>query len=94
MGRGSIKVKNASRDFTALCRRAGVSRYAKPFHTLRKTCLTDWAMRFPAHVVAAWAGHASIETTREYYLQVSESEYERAAAGRTGAAAAVAVPRP
>ena len=82
--RGSVKVKNASRDFTALCRRAGVTRYAKPFHTLRKTCLTDWAMRFPAHVVAAWAGHASIEMTREYYLQVSEAEYERAASQKEG----------
>jgi len=77
----AIKAKNAGRDFTALCQRAGVKRYAKPFHTLRKTCLTNWARRFPAHVVAAWAGHSSIETTREYYLQVSEAEYERAAAG-------------
>lgn len=25
------------------------------------------------------AGHSSIETTREYYLQVSQAEYERAA---------------
>ncbi len=75
----AIKVKNASRDFTALCQRAGVTRYAKPFHTLWKTCLTDWARHFPAHVVAAWAGHANIETTQKFYLQVSEGEYERAA---------------
>ncbi len=76
---GAIVVKNTSRDFTVLCKRAGVTRYRKPLHTLRKTCLTDWARRFPAHVVAAWAGHANIETTSQFYLQVSEAEYERAA---------------
>ena len=80
---GSIKVKNISRDFTVLCKRAGVQRYAKPFHTLRKTCLTAWAREFPQHVVQEWAGHASAVTTGEYYLQVSEAEYEKAA-GKTG----------
>ena len=76
---GAVSVNNASRQFTSLCQRAGVQRYQKPFHTLRKTCLTKWAREFPAHVVAAWAGHANIETTREYYLRVSEAEYEKAA---------------
>lgn len=76
---GSVSVNNVSRRFTWLCQRAGVERYAKPFHTLRKTCLTRWAREFPAHVVATWAGHADIETTREYYLRVSEAEYEKAA---------------
>ncbi len=76
---GAINVRNLSRDFTVLCRRAGVQRYAKPFHTLRKTCLTAWSREFPQHVVAAWAGHASTQTTSEYYLQVSEAEYDRAA---------------
>ena len=47
------KTENISRDFTALCSPAGVKRYAKPFHTLRKTCLTDRARQFPAHVVVA-----------------------------------------
>lgn len=86
---GAINIKNISRDFTVLCGRAGVKRYAKPFHTLRKTCLTVWARQFPQHVVAAWAGHASSETTSEYYLQVSEAEYEKAA-GRTSSEPVVA----
>ena len=76
---GSVVVKNVSRDFTTLCKRAGVERYHKPLHTLRKTCLTDWSRCFPAHVVSAWAGHASIETTSQFYLKVSESEYQQAA---------------
>ena len=80
--RSSVKVKNISRDFTVLCKRAGVQRYAKPFHTLRKTCLTAWAREYPQHVVQEWAGHADSKTTKDYYLKVSEVEYDRAA-GKT-----------
>lgn len=76
---GAIAVKNISRDFSVLCERAGVKRYAKPLHTLRKTCLTEWAREFPQHVVTTWAGHGKEETTSEYYLQVSEQEFDKAA---------------
>ena len=69
---------NLSRDLRELCRRAGVQEYSKPFHTLRKNCITDWASRFPVHVVKEWAGHANMETTNKHYLQVSESEYKKA----------------
>jgi len=54
-------------------------RLQKPFHTLRKTCCTVWAREYPQHVVQAWAGHAKAETTSEFYLQVSEREYDKAA---------------
>ncbi len=74
----SIIMKNISRDFTILCRRAGVHRYGKPLHTLRKSCLTDWAKRFPTHVIKEWAGHSSIETTDKFYLKVSEGDYKAA----------------
>jgi len=77
---GTVNVSSVSRDFTALCRRAGVKRYGKPLHTLRKSCLTDWARAFPMHVVSAWAGHASITTTQEFYLQVGERDYAVGAA--------------
>lgn len=72
-------VTNTWRDFVVLCRRAGVTQYSKPFHTLRKNCITDWAAKFPAHVVKEWAGHSDLRTTDRYYLQVSELEYKRAA---------------
>jgi len=78
----AIVVKNLSREFTVLCKKADVVRYQKPLHTLRKTCLTRWAREYPQHVVAAWAGHSSTETTSQFYLQVSESEYVKAA-GKT-----------
>ncbi len=76
---GSVNVKNISRDFTVACRRAKLTRYAKPLHTLRKSCITDWASRFPMHAVKEWAGHSNTETTNQYYLQVSEADYEAAA---------------
>jgi integrase len=78
----TIVAKNISRDFSVLCKKADVARYSKPLHTLRKTCLTRWSREYPQHVVAAWAGHASTETTSQFYLQVSEAEYLKAA-GKT-----------
>ncbi len=76
---GSIIIKNTWRDFGVLCKRAGIPRYRKPLHSLRKSCITDWAGLFPTHVVMQWAGHADIRTTNEHYLKVCESDYECAA---------------
>ncbi|MBN1844275.1 MAG: site-specific integrase [Sedimentisphaerales bacterium] len=77
--RGSVDPRGCYWPFQRLCKRAGVKPWTQPFHTLRKTRLTRWARDFPQHVVSEWAGHANIETTAEYYLQISESEYDRAA---------------
>ncbi len=74
-----INIRNIWRSFQALCRRAKVESYSKPFHTLRKNCITDWARRYPAHVVMEWAGHSSFDTTNQHYLKVSKSEYKDAA---------------
>jgi len=76
--RGSIAVSNIWRDFGPLCKRAGTQRYSKPMHSLRKSCITDWAAVHPAHVVQAWAGHSDYRTTTRYYLKVSEGDYDRA----------------
>ena len=72
-------LRNVWRDFQVLAKRAKVKPYSKPLHSLRKSCITDWAAKFPAHVVKEWAGHADIRTTLKYYLKVSESEYDKAA---------------
>ncbi len=76
---GSVARSNVWRDFKVLCNRAGVTPYAKPFHALRKSCITDWASNFPAHVVKEWAGLGDLRTTLKYYLKVSEGDYLRAA---------------
>jgi site-specific recombinase XerC len=75
----TINPKNVFRDFDVLCNKAGVVRWNKPMHTLRKTCLTRWAREYPQHVVKEWAGHASEETTSQFYLKVGEGDYLRAA---------------
>ncbi|MFC1738604.1 tyrosine-type recombinase/integrase [Planctomycetota bacterium] len=76
---GTAGRNNFWRDFQVLYRKSGVHRYSKPYHSLRKSCIRDWAGKYPMHVVQAWAGHAKITTTAKYYLQVPESEYDRAA---------------
>lgn len=73
-----VSPSNVWRDFQSLFRRAGVTPYKAPFHALRKSCITDWASHYAAHVVKEWAGHADIRTTLKHYLKVSESEYDRA----------------
>ena len=45
------------------------------------------------HVVRAWAGHSDIETTATYYLQVSNSDFQRAAAEQSGAVLPRKLPR-
>jgi len=76
---GGVVYSNHWRDFEVIRKRAGVAKYAKPVHCLRKSCITDWATHFPAHVVKEWAGHADIRTTLKFYLKVSELEYDKAA---------------
>ena len=71
--------ENLTRDVKATVKRAGVEAYGKPLHTLRKSCITDWAGQYPMHVVKEWAGHANIATTQQFYLKVQDSDYERAA---------------
>lgn len=75
----TINDHNIFRDIHVLWKKASVVPWKKPLLTLRKTCLTRWARQFPQHVVKEWAGHASVETTAQFYLKVGEEAYERAA---------------
>lgn len=70
---------NINRDVIATVQRAGLKTWGKPLHTLRKSCITDWAAKYPIHAVKEWAGHADIATTQEYYLQVTPDQYKQAA---------------
>ena len=74
----NIPLSSIESRFCSILRRAGVEPYDKPFQSLRKSCIRDWAMRHPAHVVRAWSGHASLDTMDRYYLQTPESEFRRA----------------
>jgi integrase len=75
-------LENLDRDFKNLRKKAHVDQYKKPLHSLRKSCITDWAGRTPMYVVQCWAGHSKITTTEKYYSQVRESDYEKAVENR------------
>ncbi len=74
---GEVCVTNLGRDFKTLCKRAGVAPYEKPVHTLRKSCLTDWATVVMPAVLQQWAGHSDIKTTMTYYVKVVGTEFDR-----------------
>lgn len=72
-------VGNEGRDFRVICKAAGVTAYRDPLHTLRKSCIDDWAKAgYPANVVKEWAGHADIKTTLTYYATVEARDVRRA----------------
>ena len=72
-------IMNINRNIKLSIKRAGLKLWAKPLHSLRKSCITDWAERYPIHAVKEWAGHSSIATTQGYYTQVGDGIYEQAA---------------
>lgn len=57
---------------------AGIAKYAKIHHTLRRNAEQDWAAQYPQHVTSEWAGH-SIEVSAQFYLRVPEELYARPA---------------
>lgn len=76
---GGKGYKHFWRDFQVLFRKSGVKPYSKPYHSLRKACITDWCQNHPMFVVREWAGHSDIATTATYYTQVSDADFDKAA---------------
>ena len=76
-----VYVGNIGRDFDVLCKRVEVAPYRDPLHTLRKSCIDDWAKRQPPNVAKEWATHSDIKTTMKFYTRVSPND-ELAARGR------------
>ena len=74
----SAMVNNLSRDFPALCDKAGIEQCTP--HDLRRSAITNWAQKLPIQVVQKLAGHSSISTTRKYYLSVREEDFDTACA--------------
>ena len=72
----AVCIDNIDRDIKNTIKRAGVAQYKKPLHSMRKSCITDWAEKYPIHAVKEWAGHSSITTTEQHYLRVNEALYD------------------
>lgn len=73
----SAMVNNISRDFKLISDKAGIVDCMP--HDLRRSAITNWAQKLPIQVVQTLAGHASISTTREYYLSVRDEDFDAAA---------------
>ena len=48
------------------------------FQTLRRSCETEWALKFQQHSVSAWIGR-SVATSLKHYVQVPEHLLDLAA---------------
>ena len=74
-------VNNVPREFKRHLRKAGITPNGTlSIHTLRKSCIQNWANELPINVTKELAGHSSIVTTQKYYLQVDEYHRAKAAA--------------
>ncbi|MFA7238347.1 MAG: site-specific integrase [Phycisphaeraceae bacterium] len=66
--------KQGYEQFKQACKRAGLEPWSKPFHTLRKSCIDDWARLAPPNVVMEWATHTTLSTTMKYYAKVHRAD--------------------
>jgi integrase len=79
--RNQDMANNTLRDLRKHVERTGIKPDAQlNIHTLRKSCIQNWANELPINVTKELAGHSSITTTQKFYLQVDE--YHRAKAAQ------------
>jgi integrase len=72
---------NVLREFKRHLRQTSIQQNGTlSIHTLRKSCIQNWANELPINVTKELAGHSSIATTQRYYLQVDEYHRAKAAA--------------
>jgi integrase len=96
---GSLYVINRYRDtnqnlrtqLARIIRRAGLTPWPKLFHNLRASRETELAAEYPLHVVCAWIGNTAMIAAK-HYLQVRETDFERAA--KSGAERCTALQNP
>jgi integrase len=72
--------------------KAGLEVWPKPFQNLRSTRETELAKEYPIHVVCSWLGNTN-RVAMEHYLQVTDEDYRRAAAGGVAVSAEAKKPQ-
>ena len=72
---------NTNRDLERHLKHAGIEpEEPLSIHTLRKSCIQNWANNITnPKVTQRLAGHADLKTTMQYYCQVTENEKARVA---------------
>jgi len=76
---------NLRTQFERLVKRAGLQPWPRLFQNLRASRETELAQGYPIHVVTAWLGNTP-NIALKHYLQVTDSDFERAS--RDGAESA------
>jgi integrase len=71
---------NMRTTFLKIVRRAGLRPWPRLFHNLRASCETDLMKNHPIHCVCSWLGNTPTVALR-HYLQVVETDFERAITG-------------
>lgn len=84
-GPGGWKNANLRTTLEKIIRRAGLEPWPRLWHSMRASCETDLARQFPLAVVAKWLGNTQAVAMR-HYVDVTDSDFERAAAGDGNAA--------
>lgn len=85
---GSVYIINRYRDggqnlrtqFLRIIRKASVQPWGRLFHNLRASLETELAQHHPVHVVAQWLGNTP-KIAAAHYLQVRDSDFDRALGG-------------
>ncbi len=72
--------RNLRRYAEQILERASVDKWPKLFVNLRASRETELLETYPAHVVFSWIGHTAA-VARSHYLQTTDTDFDRAAAG-------------
>jgi integrase len=76
---------NLRTQLQRIIRRAGLTPWPKLWQNLRSTRETELAESYPLHVVCAWIGNSQ-KVAAKHYLQVRDSDFEKACALGEGGA--------
>lgn len=79
---------NLRAQFLKIIKRAGLQPWPRLFHNLRASCETDLMANHPIHAVVSWLGN-TLGIALKHYLQVLDSDFEKAA--KRGAESAAVV---
>ena len=71
---------NLRTQLERIIRKAGLKPWPKLFQNLRSTRETELAETYPIHVVCAWIGN-TVAVAAKHYLQVTDTDFERASEG-------------
>ncbi len=73
-----LNTLNLRTQFCRIIKRAGLQPWPRLWQNLRSSRQSELCGEFPEHVVCSWLGNSKA-VAREHYLQVRESDFERAA---------------